>query len=797
MNFLCDKCKQKYHVADEKIRGRAVTRFRCKKCENIIELVNPNAAPGDAPPGTTQDSVSGILMMNDPAAPGPSLTGGPVRRPSTMTTPAVRVGASATASSSASAGAGPSAATTRPAPPATTKPRPTTATGPSFGAVTSPTGRPVTSGNAARGPTLSGAPRTSGSMTGDNGWYAGIRDLPVGPLTRKELANRVQNGDVTPETLVWREGLDDWRALRNVAELADLLRVAQQRANGAPPPATPARATPARPGPFGRNSRPELDEDEEATRVAGVDPILAAAIPRPSKRTPEPRPAEVKPAETKPAETKAGEQPTMKLPRMNDRLAEKLTSPRASGVKPAEGLASRLSAPAPKTTESAPPKPPSEPPTVPISSVPGAQALLMEEALRAASSDRVTAPSPAPGTATQSAPPIAPSASSSAFSHTAKTAPDPFAVFNGSSAAREKGVDLEKTADLDALAEMLAASPAARPSTPAPSTPSDAPPTGNTLPPVTPTIPGTGQGATASAEPIAPTKSAPTPEPYSLATHTDVTRPLPPPPERVEREIPAVRPLEPPPVVSPRRESQGLPKSAWILMAGVLVVGIVGGILISKLLAPPPDPSPQQPPSTPRIEPSPSQNTPSTPTPPTTPTTPGTAPITPPPTILHPGTPAPTTPRPGDHGGSRPTTGQLSAQDLARLRAEQQNMGVPAGPVGVPVGSTQLRNPSPGTQGSSQTPAQRGAAILNAFRNSRVVDGCWQALLRQNPAVRGGTVTIDVGVNSNGRFTNLNVSNSPDARFDTCLRSRLATISPIGAGEAMDARTSVNLTLNN
>ena len=38
MNFVCDKCKQKYHVADEKIRGRAVTRFRCKKCENVIEL---------------------------------------------------------------------------------------------------------------------------------------------------------------------------------------------------------------------------------------------------------------------------------------------------------------------------------------------------------------------------------------------------------------------------------------------------------------------------------------------------------------------------------------------------------------------------------------------------------------------------------------------------------------------------------------------------------------------------------------------------------------------------------------
>ncbi len=48
MNFLCEKCKQKYHVADEKLAGRAVTRFRCKKCDNVIELHAPTSQPAPA-----------------------------------------------------------------------------------------------------------------------------------------------------------------------------------------------------------------------------------------------------------------------------------------------------------------------------------------------------------------------------------------------------------------------------------------------------------------------------------------------------------------------------------------------------------------------------------------------------------------------------------------------------------------------------------------------------------------------------------------------------------------------------
>jgi hypothetical protein len=75
----------------------------------------------------------------------------------------------------------------------------------------------------------SNARATARVMTGSNVWYAGIRDLPVGPLTRKALTERVQNGDVTADTLLWREGLDDWSPLRAVRELDDLLRIAQDR----------------------------------------------------------------------------------------------------------------------------------------------------------------------------------------------------------------------------------------------------------------------------------------------------------------------------------------------------------------------------------------------------------------------------------------------------------------------------------------------------------------------------------------------------------------------------------------
>jgi hypothetical protein len=83
---------------------------------------------------------------------------------------------------------------------------------------------------------------------------------------------------------------------------------------------------------------------------------------------------------------------------------------------------------------------------------------------------------------------------------------------------------------------------------------------------------------------------------------------------------------------------------------------------------------------------------------------------------------------------------------------------------------------------------------MRVFRDSRVADNCWQQVLRQNPALRSGSVTIQYTVSNQGRFTNIEVMNSPDPRFTQCIRSRSGGIAPMGGGPSASAQITVNLT---
>jgi len=53
-------------------------------------------------------------------------------------------------------------------------------------------------------------------------WHVAIDDAPVGPMRREEVARRLASGMLGPESLAWREGLDDWMAIRSIPELAVL-----------------------------------------------------------------------------------------------------------------------------------------------------------------------------------------------------------------------------------------------------------------------------------------------------------------------------------------------------------------------------------------------------------------------------------------------------------------------------------------------------------------------------------------------------------------------------------------------
>lgn len=67
-------------------------------------------------------------------------------------------------------------------------------------------------------------------------WYVGINDSPVGPIPLSELRARASQGQVTIDSLVWRDGFEDWKPLRSFPELLAVVEeaISSIQANRAP-----------------------------------------------------------------------------------------------------------------------------------------------------------------------------------------------------------------------------------------------------------------------------------------------------------------------------------------------------------------------------------------------------------------------------------------------------------------------------------------------------------------------------------------------------------------------------------
>ncbi len=719
MNFVCDKCKQKYHVADEKIRGRAVTRFRCKKCENVIELRS------DALP--------------DPDAPGaPKQADAPDDRPRPATMAPSSPRPAVTAISGGAIGA------TAAKPPART--RAATSVGVAFNA-----GMAATAAKA--------APRTASTSAilnaSETGWYAGIRDLPVGPLTRKELVAKVQSAEVTPDTLVWREGLDDWRPLLNVAELGDVLRVGAQRISGnlldemgrrTPSAPSPAPAEPRRTGqvvplrqPLATPSAPAVtrpaisdDDEEEATRVTGMDPAIAALIPKALGL--EPRQAKA------PVEAEdSGDQTLIEPPHSPMGRSLGLDGPNKVGLR------------------------------APVAKAPPPKA-------------------PTPAAPARPAPPKAPQSFNQPRGATPPAAP-PAVV--------------EKPASVPPVALTIESSPSlnvssAPPPAPIASDVAPAPAPLSSLPPEDGDLPEDLFGR----KPFPPQSNAPSLESFGLSAAFSSSVP---PPNSMPAPAVAPMALAPPqptslvPVAQPPSKQGGLSLPVIILMLGVLVLGVFGGVVLAGRLN---RPTPQPVPAPVRVV----QPT-VAPVAPPVPAAPGpeVAIATPEPAV----DPAPTSGDPNGAGGHprtghRPTTAAAARPPggaISAAQAERDRLALIAalgqgGPSGGPVNTTRL--PSQNTGAQDNSPAQSGSAragrAVQNFSSARIVNGCWQNLLRMNPSVQPVRVNITLQIGTSGRITSATVNPSPDPTFTRCINSGVGRVAPVSPGEAVGAELAVNLT---
>ena len=85
------------------------------------------------------------------------------------------------------------------------------------------------------------APVTSDQFVGDE-WYVGINDSPIGPIPLSELRARAAQGQVTVDSLVWRDGFEDWKPVRSFPELLAVVEEAISSLQASRGPIAPAFA---------------------------------------------------------------------------------------------------------------------------------------------------------------------------------------------------------------------------------------------------------------------------------------------------------------------------------------------------------------------------------------------------------------------------------------------------------------------------------------------------------------------------------------------------------------------------
>lgn len=392
MKFVCQNCKAKYQIDDEKVAGRQL-KMKCRKCGHVIPISGMGLGGGATAPAPRPPSARTSLSAPQPAggraslpAPRPAPPRSSVAAPRPSGAPRLSATPRPSVASPRPSGAPRLSATPRPsvtaasattphsatAPRATPSPRRTTPTGRGQAAAAALLEEPVApaasappSATPASGPTstssvsspalstsrlsvpspaledrwaslppqseLESGPRPSGSPGALAGafqsvvggrpegggaqprpgavpasgraslaptfseppalieqWFVGIDGTPTGPLTPEQIRNHAAAGSVSLESLVWREGFEDWLPVSKFPELAALVQEAQgmSPSEGQTAAARPSEPS-AAPSPSAPGASPPSSVGAAETSPLPEEPSTTAAVVRPTSPSPE------------------------------------------------------------------------------------------------------------------------------------------------------------------------------------------------------------------------------------------------------------------------------------------------------------------------------------------------------------------------------------------------------------------------------------------------------------------------------------------------------------------------------
>lgn len=243
MKFLCDRCKTRYSITDEKVRGK-VLKIRCKTCSAVITVREGGAA-------VTEGGVSGRTPPPETVQPP---LGGAGLAPATPKAPALEA-----AFGRAMAQPAPRAASPRPG------------------------AKPLFNDDEAT--RLSDPPKLDVSdqkskappLPADNGveWFVSIDGDQEGPFTLVEAQRRVAKRKGDEELHAWQEGFDDWLPVEDIPALAKFLPKAAPPVPVKPP--LPSAAMRGGNGSSNGNGAAVAASSLAATPAAPPVPAVAAA----------------------------------------------------------------------------------------------------------------------------------------------------------------------------------------------------------------------------------------------------------------------------------------------------------------------------------------------------------------------------------------------------------------------------------------------------------------------------------------------------------------------------------------